>query len=203
MSISAQDRERIATAIRAAEAKTSGEIVCVLTQSSSDATALPILVAAAVALVLPWLLVAFTAMTVHRILSLQIVVFLALTALLCLPRVRVALMPRVARRAVAHRVAMEQFNSRGIARKKDRCGILIFVSLAERYARIIADEGIAARVPQSEWQRAVDALVAHTRDGRIADGFITAINVCGSELATHFPRTEVTRDELPDRIYLI
>lgn len=203
MSISEQDRERISTAVRAAEAKTSGEIVCVLTQSSSDATALPVFVAAAVALALPWLLVAFTAMTVHRVLSLQIVVFIALMTLLCMPRLRVALMPRMARRAVAHRVAMEQFTIRGIARKKDRCGILIFVSLAERYARIIADEGIAAHVPQSEWQRAVDALVAHIRDGRIADGFVTAINVCGNELAAHFPRTETTRDELPDRIYLI
>jgi putative membrane protein len=203
MSISAQDRERISIAIRAAEAKTSGEIVCVLTKNSSDATALPIFVAAVVALALPWLLVAFTAISVHRILSLQIVAFIVLTALLCLPRLRVALMPRMARRAVAHRVAMEQFTIRGIARKKDRCGILIFVSLAERYARIIADEGIGARVPQSEWQRAIDALVAHMRDGRIAEGFVTAINVCGNELAVHFPRTEATRDELPDRIYLV
>jgi putative membrane protein len=203
MSISAQDRERVSIAILAAEARTSGEIVCVLAQTSSDATALPILVAAVAALALPWLLVAFTAMTVHRILSLQIVVFLALLVILCLPRVRVALMPRKARRAVAHRVAMEQFAIRGIARKKDRSGILIFVSLAERYARIIADDGIAARVPQAEWQAAVDTLVAHTRDGRIADGFITAIEVCGNKLARYFPRTETSRDELPDRIYLI
>jgi putative membrane protein len=203
MSISAQDRERVSIAILAAEARTSGEIVCVLAQTSSDATALPILVAAVAALALPWLLVAFTAMTVHRILSLQIVVFLALLVILCLPRVRVALMPRKARRAVAHRVAMEQFAIRGIARKKDRSGILIFVSLAERYARIIADDGIAARVPQAEWQAAVDTLVAHTRDDRIADGFITAIEVCGNKLARYFPRTETSRDELPDRIYLI
>lgn len=203
MGISAQDRERIASAIHAAEAKTSGEIVCVLAQTSSDATALPVLIAAAVALALPWLLVAFTAMTVHRILSLQILMFLSLVVLLCLPRVRIALMPRKARRAVAHRVAMEQFTARGIARKKDRSGILIFVSLAERYARIIADEGIAARVPQSEWQGAIDALVAHMRDGRIVDGFVTAIDVCGNELASHFPRAETSRDELADRFYLI
>jgi putative membrane protein len=203
MSISAQDRERVSIAILAAEARTSGEIVCVLAQTSSDAMPLPILVAAVAALALPWLLVAFTAMTVQRILSLQIVVFLALLVILCLPRVRVALMPRKARRAVAHRVAMEQFAIRGIARKKDRSGILIFVSLAERYARIIADDGIAARVPQAEWQAAVDTLVAHTRDGRIADGFITAIEVCGNKLARYFPRTVTSRDELPDRIYLI
>src|SRR6516164_3289940 len=65
MNVSEQDQKRISTAIRSAESKTSGEIVCVLAQSSSDAAALPILLAALVALALPWLLVAFTAMPVH------------------------------------------------------------------------------------------------------------------------------------------
>jgi len=203
MSISAQDRERVSAAIRAAEAKTSGEIVCVLAQTSSDATALPILVAALVALALPWLLVAFTAMPVNLILLLQVVVFFALAVLLCQPRVRVALAPRAARRAIAHRMAMEQFMIRGIGRKKDRTGVLIFVSLAERYARIIADQGIAVRVPQAEWQGAIDALIAHMSGGRIADGFIAAIEACGEVLASHFPRSETSRDELPDRIYVI
>jgi len=203
MSISAKECERISTAIRAAEANTSGEIVCVLAQTSADATALPILLAAMAALTVPWFLVAFTAMPVSRILALQIVVFIALAIILCLPRVRVALMPRAVRRAVAHRAAMEQFMIRGIARKVDRTGILIFVSLAERYARIIADEGIAARVPRTEWQSAIDALVAHISSGRIADGFIAAIDACGKVLAMHFPRSAATRSQLPDRIYLI
>jgi putative membrane protein len=203
MSMSAQDRERISAAIRAAEAKTSGEIVCVLAQSSCDATALPILVAAVVALALPWLLVAFTAMPINWILLLQILVFVALATLLCLPRVRIALVPRAARRAMAHRVAMEQFMIRGVGRKKDRTGVLIFVSLAEHYARIIADQGIAARVPQSQWQGAVDALIGQIRGGRIADGFVAAIDRCGKVLESHFPRSETSGDELPDRIYLI
>jgi putative membrane protein len=203
MSISVQDRRRISAAIHAAEAKTSGEIVCVLAQASCDATGLPILVAALAALALPWLLVAFTAMPVNLILLLQLVLFFALAALLCLPRVRIALVPRAARRAIAHRVAMEQFMIRGIGHKKDRTGILIFVSLAEHYARIIADQGIATRVPQSEWQGAVGALIAHTRGGHVADGFIAAIDLCGNVLAQHFPRSESSRDELPDRIYVI
>ena len=161
------------------------------------------LLAALVALALPWLLVVFTAMPVNRILLLQVVVFFALAVLLCQPRVRVALAPRAARRAIAHRMAMEQFMIRGIGRKKDRTGVLIFVSLAERYARIIADQGIAVRVPQSEWQGAIDALIAHMSGGRIADGFIAAIEACGEVLASHFPRSETSRDELPDRIYVI
>lgn len=203
MNLSKEDRERISNAIRAAEAKTSGEIVCVLAETSSNATALPVFLAAVGALALPWGLVTLTAIPVYRILSLQIVAFMILTGILCWPPVRVALMPRRARRALAHRVAMEQFEIRGLARKADRTGILIFVSLAERYARIIADEGISARVPQSQWQGAVDALVLHMRDGRIAEGFVAAIDLCGSELARNFPRTQAKHGELPDRIYLI
>ncbi len=203
MAISKEDHERITNAIRSAEAKTSGEIVCVLARTSSQNTAMPVFVAALAALAVPWLLIAFTGMTVQRILSLQVVIFLVLLFFLSLPRIRVALLPRKTRRAIAHRAAMEQFLSRGIARHKSHAGILIFVSLAERYARIIAGDEIASRVPQSEWQAAVDALTAHMRDGRIADGFVTAINACGKALARHFPRTDGSSDQLPDRIYLI
>jgi putative membrane protein len=203
MSISTVDRERISNSIRSAEENTSGEIVCVLAETSSSATALPVFLAALLALALPWGLVSLTGMPVYRILSLQVVTFVILMGIFCWPPVRVALMPRRARRAVAHQVAMEQFKIRGLARKRNRAGILIFVSLAERYARIIADEGISARVSQSQWQAAVDVLITHMRDGRLADGFVQAVSLCGSELAKHFPRTEASREDLPDRIYLI
>ncbi|HET7679371.1 MAG TPA: TPM domain-containing protein, partial [Xanthobacteraceae bacterium] len=129
--------------------------------------------------------------------------FLLLLLVLSAPRIRAALIPRRARRRIAYRTAMDQFTSRGISRKKDRSGILIFVSLAERYARIVADDAIAARVPQSTWQTAVDALVAHARQDRIADGFLAAIKLCEKELAKHFPPMGPKEQELPDRIYLV
>jgi putative membrane protein len=203
MSISEHDRERIAAAIRAAEIKTSGEIGCVLADTSSDAIGLPILLATFAALAVPWALMAATALPVRNILLLQVITFIVLASVLCLPQIRVALLPRRARRALAHRVAVEQFSVRGIARKKNRNGILIFVSLAEHYARIIADVGIASKVSHAQWQGAVDTLVAECGHGRVADGFISAIEVCGDVLATHFPRTTDSRDELPDRIYVI
>jgi putative membrane protein len=161
------------------------------------------MVAAFGALALPWLLVGLTTLPVVQILWLQLALFLCLVALLCLPRVRVALLPRATRRALAHRAAMEQFLRRGVGRTRARTGVLIFVSLAERYARIIADQAIAARVPQAEWQAAVDALVGHMRQGRIADGFVAATERCGAVLASHFPAAAGKENELPDRIYLV
>lgn len=203
MSISADDQARIAGAIHAAEALTSGEIVCVLAQKSHDRTRLPILGATVVSLALPWLLVSMTALPVFRILSFQILAFVAVMALLSVPRVQILLMPRAVRCAVAHREAIRQFVARGIAHTKDRTGILIFVSLEERYARIVADEGIAARVVPREWQGAVDDLVKHMSDDRIAEGYLTAIKFCGEVLAKHFPVQKFPRNELRNRIYLV
>jgi putative membrane protein len=203
MSISSEDQKRISAAIHAAEANTAGEIVCVLARTSTHATALPIFLAAVVTLVMPWLLMSFTAMTVSMMLTLQIVVFIGLVILFTITPLRLALIPRKARRAIAHRLAMEQFIARGIGQKNNCSGILIFVSLAERYARIIVDDTIASRVPQTKWQGAVDALIRHMRDGRIADGFVTAIELCSNELAAQFPRTAASSNALPDKIYLI
>ena len=203
MELSIQDRRRISGAIQAAERRTSGEIVCVLARSSADSIAMPILLAALGALALPWLLVALTTLPVEVILWLQLALFFGLAVLLCLPRLRMALVPPATRRALAHRAAMEQFMLRGIGRTEGRTGVLIYVSLAERYARIIADEAIAARVTQAQWQAAIDALVQHMREGRIADGFVEAIERCGGVLADHFPAASTDRPELPDRIYLI
>lgn len=204
MEMSAQERDRITAAIGAVEARTTGEIVCVLAEQSSDAGALPILLAALAALALPWLLVAATPLPVLTILAWQAVAFVGFAILLSLPPVRVALIPRRVRRAMAFRVATEQFFTRAVSRKRDRSGILIFVSLAEHYARIIADDGIAARVPPAHWQAALEALVTHSREDHIADGFVAAIELCGDVLAEHFPREEGEgRNELPDRIYFI
>lgn len=201
--LSPHDRQRISAAIQAAERRTTGEIVCVLARHSAEPTALPIVLAALGALALPWLLVGLTTLPVLVILSLQVALFVMLAAILCVPRLRVGLLPKATRQAIAHRAAMEQFILRGIGRTEGRTGVLVFVSLAEHYARIVADEAIASRVAQAEWQSAVDALIAHMREGRIADGFVEAIERCGGVLAAHFPATADERSELPDRIYLI
>ncbi len=80
--------------------------------------------------------------------------------------------------------------------------LLIFVSLAERYARIIADDGIAQKVQASEWQAAIDALSSNMRAGHIAQGFAAAIERCGTVLAAHAP-PDGSPNALPDRLYVM
>ena len=200
--ISPSDHARITAAIREAESRTAGEIVCVLARGASGYTQVSALWAAGVALAVPWPLLALTAWSAQRVFLLQIVVFAVALLVLSWEPVRMRLVPRPVQRARAHREALQQFHARGLARTESRCGVLVFVSLTERYARVIADEGLAGRVGKEDWQAVVDILTAHMRRAAIADGFVAAIERCGTILADKAP-PDGSRDELPDRLYLI
>jgi putative membrane protein len=202
MHFTPEDHAAVSAAIREAEKRTCGQIVCVLAHSSSSYNYIPILWASVLALLTPWPLIYFTQWSVQRIFLLQLVVFIVAGLVFSFMPLRLALVPRPVRRARAHRAALEQFFVRGISRTTNRSGVLIFVSLAEHYARIVTDEGIAAKVPNAEWQAAIDALTAHMRDGRIALGFLAAIERCGAVLATHAP-PDGSGNELPDRLYVM
>ncbi|MDB5649170.1 MAG: hypothetical protein JWL62_690 [Hyphomicrobiales bacterium] len=202
MDFSDADHARISDAIQTAEKRTSGEIVCVLAQTSSDYSHVPVVWGAVAALAAPWPLMALTNLSVQRIFIAQIAVFVALTLLLSLPAIRLLLVPRSVLRARAHRAAVEQFYTRGLSRKVERNAILIYVSLAEHYARIVADEGIAAKAQQAEWQAAIDTLIAHARADRVPDGFVAAVGLCADVLARHYPPGP-NANLLPNRLYVI
>jgi putative membrane protein len=202
MELAKEDHDAIAAAIREAEKRTCGQIVCVLAHASSAYAHIPILWSSLLALFTPWPLIHFTQWSVQRIFLAQLIVFLLAALAFSWAPLRIRLVPRAIQRARAHRAAIEQFVLRGISRTHNRCGVLIFVSLAEHYARIIADEGMAQKVHASEWQAAIDALTAHMHDGRIAAGFTAAIERCGAVLAEHAP-ADGSANELPDRLYVI
>jgi putative membrane protein len=201
--LSGEEQRRVGAAIKAAEATTAGEIVCVLALASSDYKGYATAWSALLALIAPWFLIAVTNLSVHEIFLAQIVLFVVLFSILSESPLSRVLVPRRVRRAEAHRAAMEQFMIRGMVRKKNRAGVLIFVSLKEHYARIVADDGIAAKVHQAVWQDAIDALLERAGRGQIADGFVFAVEKCGKVLAEHFPPASDDKDELPDRIYMI
>jgi putative membrane protein len=202
MQLSKEDHEAVSAAIRDAEQRTCGQIVCVLAHSSSGYAYIPILWASVLALAAPLPMILFTPWSVQRIYLVQLAVFIVAGFLLNLMPLRFALVPGVVKRARAHHAAIEQFVLRGITRTTNRCGVLVYVSLAEHYARIVADVGISEKVPAAEWQAAVDALTGHMSTGHIASGFIAAIERCGDVLAAHAP-PDGSPNSLPDRLYVM
>ena len=198
--ITDDDRTRVTAAIRAAEARTAGEIFCVIARHSSDYRLVPIAWAAASAMFVPLPFLYLTAWSAPVVYLLQIIAFLLGTFVLSQPALRFRVVPRRARHDRAHAEAMRQFQVQGIARTGQRTGVLIFASAAERYVEVVADAGINDRVSPEVWDDAVHALVSAVKDGRPGDGFVAAIDRCGAILAEHFPPGALKRDELPDRL---
>ncbi|MCY1365428.1 hypothetical protein D9M69_522730 [compost metagenome] len=81
-----------------------------------------------------------------------------------------------------------------------RTGILLFVSMAEHYAEVIADAGIHARVEQEEWNGIVATLIHHASRKQIAEGFVLAIGQAGILLEMHFPAGDNDINELDDHL---
>ena len=196
-----QDRQKIASAITETERRTSGELVAVVAQAADDYRYLPLLWPALAALLLPAILLTIQpGVTAWTLYLAQAATFTVLALLAHLPPVRMALVPDSMKRRRASRLAREQFFERGLHLTRARTGVLIFVSVAEHYVEIIADEGINALVPPGTWDKAVADFVERVRAGRIAEGFLAVIGVVGTRLTEHFPRVADDRNELPNRL---
>lgn len=201
--ISKQDARRITRAIAAAEKKTSGEIIAIVAGSSDDYRFIPLLWAALLALAMPlfaFILMDWTAVTIY---AAQLAVFAVFAAAVQWPPLRIALVPRAIKRARAHARAMEQIMAQNLHTTRGHTGVLIFVSVAERFAEVIADEGIYKKVSPEIWDEAVAELVNDIAKGRVADGFAAAIKTCGGILAEHFPAESNGKNELPNHLIIL
>lgn len=196
-------RARIAEAISEAEDRTSGEIVAVVAPSSDDYALIPIMWAALAALIVPGVLLLLTDLSMWTVYTIQLTVFLVLAVVLGLDAFRYKVVPRNIANRRAHRHAVDQFLSQNLHTTKGRTGVLIFVSIAEHYAEIIADEGIYEKVDPSHWDEALQAMLGHIKRGEIEQGFLAAIAASADVLSEHFPISSDDEDELPNHLIVL
>ena len=218
--LTAEDRQKISAAVAAAEAKSSGEIVAVATPIS-DAYHDVALHWALVPLfaVLAWAAWRPTALvwwydflfggwspdpTQSQLLTL-LMVFAALKftiALLILKwmPLRLFLTPAATKHRRVRRRAIAIFQAAAAGRTSHKTGILIYLSLAERRAEIVADEAILKLTDDHTWGEAMTALLAEVREGKVGEGICAAIERVGAVLSEHFPRATDDTNEIPDKL---
>ncbi|QLI81003.1 TPM domain-containing protein [Chitinibacter fontanus] len=66
-------------------------------------------------------------------------------------------------------------------------GMVLYLLLAERKIELVADRGIAARVPQTQWDEICQRLQSDLALTQIEVGLATAITTLGQLLQQHFP----------------
>ncbi|MGD1038624.1 MAG: hypothetical protein ABR878_15915 [Roseiarcus sp.] len=187
MPVDPSQEANIEAAFSAAQQRTRAPLVCVLARASGNYEFAPLLWSGLLGLLTPWPLLVFTRLSAQRIFIAQLAVCFAAMAILSLPPLRDLLTPLRLRRANAHRAALAQFSVRGLDRAGERNAVLVYVSLAERYARVIAADAAAQAIAQSQWQGLVDALIADLRERGSAEALANVAARCADLLAPAFP----------------
>ncbi|WP_375290247.1 TPM domain-containing protein [Qipengyuania sp.] len=210
----------VSDAVAEAELQTSGEIVTVLADRSDGYTDV----------ILLWAIgIAFTAMSIGALIpgaifdtidglmggwshewtpgemmawtsGLGLAFFLVVWLIFSFDPVRFRVIPGPIKLSRVRDAAVRHFKVGADRRTHGRTGILIYVSMREHRAEIVADEAIATKVDAEVWGDAMADMLVEIRQGRLAEGLAAGVRDVGAVLSEHFPRAEDDRNELPDRL---
>jgi len=218
--ISDEDRALIAAAVAEAEAASDGEIVTIVAARSDAYHDVGLHYAVLLMLFVPafwafapqslvdWaagLLLGWNAELTRQTVMVYMFVklagtFLFVRFLLAWMPLRMALTPGRTKSRRVHRRAVELFRASCELKTRGRTGVLLYLSLAERRAEIVADEAIATQVAPEVWGDAMAALVDEVKHGRPGRGMVVAIEKIGAILVPILPPRADNPDELPNRL---
>lgn len=218
--LDAAGHKLVSDAVTAAEGATSGEIVTVLAERSDGYTDVALLWAIGAAFTAMSVFAAFplpflnawdavfggwghqwtTGEMASMVIALGLLKFLAVLLVQQWQPLKFALIPGPTKTIRVHAQAVRQFKVGADRRTTGRTGVMIYLSMAEHRAEIVADEAIAAKVSAEVWGEAMGDMLAEIRKGRIAEGLAVGIRDVGFVLAEHFPRGDEDVNELPDRL---
>lgn len=92
------------------------------------------------------------------------------------------------------------FDDLGMARTKERNGVLIYVSVPGRKVAVIGDVAIHAKLGNGYWKGVLDLIVEHFKQDRFGDGLCAGVERLGEQLREHFPYQRDDVNELSDDV---
>lgn len=192
------DLKQITEAVRAAELKTSGEIVVQLTSSSKHWLLDRWLFSALLAI-----LFLFAALLITRESNwgtyynfTQAALWGVIGFLIGFFGVNLWFNRLAARHKAVWKNALGHFAK--LRPTRGHTGVLIFISVDENEAAVIADKSIAEKLDSSYWQLPHGMIEKAMKQGRHAEGIIEAIQEIANQLSQFFPREADDINELPD-----
>lgn len=198
------DLSAVAAAVLNAEIKTSAEIVPMVVRRSAVSGHIPGFLALIYVLVVAafWSLTTSLGVSHWLIVPVVIVVGVLFLQLSRLPAVFRLLTDDDDIELQTLRRAELEFYRAKMKETTGGTGILLFLSLAEREAVVLADQAISEILPRDTWKRICETLVTAAKNGTLAQGLIDAVTACGELCAPHFPPVDTNPNELKDALII-
>lgn len=132
--------------------------------------------------------------------ALGLIAYLVSTLIFLSDAIRFALIPAPTKTTRVHDQAVKHFKVGAERRTRGKTGVLIYLSMREHRAEIVADDSIAEKVSAEVWGEAMADMLVEIKAGKIAEGMAVGVRDVGFVLSEHFPRDEDDENELPDRL---
>ena len=205
---SKEEQKRICDAVHRAELKTSGELVPMLVCESHSYPLAAIRGASFVALLMALIITPLIAgmfwlesSNLWVFLGIFIPVFLVVHFLIMsYSRFKRWFLFGHEMDAEVQNSAFAAFFTEQLYKTRDANGILIFISLLEHRAWVIADSGINERIPHEQWEEAVAVITKGIREQKQCQALCEAIGMIGDVLEKEFPIQDGDVNELHDLI---
>jgi len=196
-------QEKIKSKIKEVEAKSSCELVAMITQKSDEYTFIPIMYAALFSLIYPMFHFMFFSMAnPEQIYNIQLLVFVVILLIVHNPYIKYALIPKSVKHKRASHNAHKQFIIQGLHRTSNHQAILFFVSMQEKYVEIIVDNGISEKIDNAFFENVVHHFTQKVKKGDFAGGYLDAIEMCSNKLIETFP-SSAPHDVLPNELIIV
>jgi putative membrane protein len=192
--------------VQAAEKKSGGEIVVYMAQDSDDYNHIYYqtgFFTAFICLFIFLLLFEFVKfVSTYSLIFLTIALLLPFLAISLLYLIKPLRLFFIGRRHTDYYVrlkAKEAFLNNEVFKTKDRTGVMIYISLFEKKAVILADSGINAKVGNEKWDSVIREIVIGIKEHSLLHGIVTGISLCGDILKdNHVERRPDDENELDD-----
>lgn len=204
--LGSEGREKIRSAVAGVERRTSVEIVPMVVRASGSYGHVPWLVFL-VTLIVGWFSITMLAAYVHTPLWVLDAAAVALAALLSILLSRFDFIKRIFTPGTdevlsVERRAMLEFYLARVEGTDTRTGILLFASLLEHRAVILADRAITEKLPKETWNDIIAIVISKTKDGDFSGGISAAIEALGARLEAHFPANPQRKSQLADHLII-
>lgn len=181
-------RAKLKVALEAAEKRTSARLAVTTVPISDKYKLYPALYGALAAFLMGAVLSLFFPHLPLREAFLIVVVAAGVaTFLLDFWPLRLAMVPRHAKLWECWELAHRAFASRVLAQNDRKTGILVFVSLGERYVEVVTDRDVDRHIPQSVWDAIIKDFLAEAKQGRVGEALPKMVEASAGVLAQHYP----------------
>jgi putative membrane protein len=184
MVMNKHEQSTIAALVHQTELQTDAQVIVIFADRASHYRIIPWIYTTLIALPLPFLLYHVTGLTITRLLTLQLLTFLALWLLVSYTPIKLALTPRAHKRARLTQRTRDLIWSYRHLNANPRPYLLVFIAKAERQAMLKSDVLLT-----NELEKAMQTLTSLLHEGKTSEAIEQVLRELTPRLAILAPKT--------------